>query len=427
MKRIKYFFLGLAGVLLIGGCKRFLDTTPKDGTITDVSFFKKTSDFDTYIFGAYADMAGAFDGSGVANWIKVTMFVSQEGVGPDEQTKPLAQYMSASNDQIGNYWINFFRMVSKANKVLEKLPASSIPDADKTRLEGEALFLRGFAYFNLARAFGNIPLPLKPYDITQNYIGCTSEDSVWNQVIADLSSAVTKIPTREEWSADNLGRATKGSAYAYLANAYMYKKDWANAESASASLIALGEYSLLPAVRSVFSVKNPNNDESIFEVQYRNISDGKVNWSGHEAGGLLAEWTAPRNIGSDWAPGGGWGETVANRKLADSYEPGDDRRSQLMRVPGEKYKGESMTDTLIIPLDVAQSHSAFSTKYWLGPSPEAGTTYLFKQNIPIMRYAEFLLNYAEILFMDGKIPEGYQQLNLVRERALLPDLTPQSD
>jgi hypothetical protein len=319
-------------------------------------------------------------------------------------------------------------MVAKSNQVLAKLTDATIPDADKVRLDGEAHLLRGFAYFNLARAFGSVPLLLTPYETSQNYVSCTTEDSVWDQVISDLTTATTEVPTREGWGAANLGRATKGTAYAFLANAYMYKKDWVNAEAASVSLINLNEYDLLPTVRSVFSETNPNNIESIFEVQYREISDGKVNWSGHEAGTSLPEQSSPRNIGSDWAPAGGWGELVANRKLADSYEAGDDRRKQLMKVAGEKYKGEKMKDTLLIPLDIAQPHAGFSTKYWLGPADSvAGATYEFKQNIPLMRYAEFLLNYAEILFMGGKTGDGYHEMNLVRERALLPDLPASAD
>ena len=91
---------------------------------------------------------------------------------------------------------------------------------------------------------------------------------------------------------------------------------------------------------------------------------------------MLPEWTSPRNIGEAYAQAGGWGETILNRKLADSFEPGDDRRAQLVKVPGEKYKGETMKDTLLIPLNVSQSKSAFSTKYWLGPQEDKTTTYV---------------------------------------------------
>lgn len=443
MKKIKYIFLCLGVILLIAACHDFLDTSPKSGIVTDASFFKTTADFDSYIYGAYVDIGGSFDGSGVGNWIKVEGFISQEITGPDQLPKILSQYMTASNDQITAFWTTFFHINAKANQVLAKLKDATIPDADKTRLEGEALFMRGFAYFNLGRAYGAVPLILKPYEASQNFMKSTSEDSIWIQVIADLSAAATKIPTLEQWGNANLGRATKGAAYAYLANAYMYKKDWANAETASNSLIALGTYSLMPTVRSVFSLTTQNNVESILEVQFRDIADGKINWSGHEAGCNLPEYTSPRNIGNEWAPAAGWGEMSGNRKLADSFEPGDDRRANLIAVPGDKYKGELMTDTMRFspdpnnalngwsstnpgPIGVGWAKSCFSTKYWFGPEP-AGTSYLFQNDVPVMRYAEFLLNYAEILFMQEKTTQAYQQMNLVRERALLADLPESSD
>ena len=428
MKKLSSLWFIILTIFSIWSCKKLLDIAPQTGQVTDADFFKTKADFNSFIFGAYAEMAGAFDRTGVSNWIIVPGLVSQDLVGSDEQPKPLAEYMSPSTPTFQEYWAGFFRILTKANLVLDKLPGSTIDNTDKVIIEGEAKFLRGFAYFNLARAFGNVPLLLISYEGSQNNAECTPEDEVWDQVIKDLMEASQQLPTRAGWGADNLGRATKGTALAYLANAYMYKKDWTNATKASTDLITLGEYNLLADVRDVFSEKTPNNNESIFEVQYRNISDGNIVWSGQpNAGSSLAEWTAPRNIGDAYAQAGGWGETIAKRKLADSFEPGDDRRTKLIKIPGEKYKGETMSDTLLIPLNVAQSKSAFSTKYWLGPQLITGVTYLSDQNVPVMRYAEFLLNYAEILFESGKTTEGYMQMNLVRQRAKLPALPASAD
>jgi len=427
MKKIKYIILCFGVIFMIAACKNFLDTTPKSGIVTDASFFKTTADFDSYIYGNYICLGGgSFAGTGVTQDITVTGFIMQDITGPDQIPKILAQFMSASNGSFSGIWSNAYNMNAKSNQLLARLKDATIPEADKTRLEGEALFFRGFSYFSLARAFGAVPLILKPYDSSQNFMKSTPEDSIWTQVILDFTKAASQLPTIAQWGTANVGRATKGAAYAFLANAYMYKKDWVNAEKASNSLIALNTYHLMPTVRSVFSLANANNVESILEVQYRDVSDGKINWSGHEVGNVLPTETAPRNIGSEWAPAAGWGEKSGNRKLAESFETGDDRRANLMVIPGEKYKGELMTTTLQLPLNPAWNKSCFSTKYWYGPQP-AGFSYLFGNNVPILRYAEFLLNYAEILFSNGKTTEGYAQLNLVRNRAKLPSLTASAD
>jgi hypothetical protein len=425
MKKINYLFVGV--MLILAGCNNFLDTVPQNGDVTDASYWKSTEEFDAFMYGAYIEMAGAFDQTGVGNWIKISCFVSQDATGPDEIRKPLNQYMSATNSQITAFWTNYFKINAKVNTLLSRLKDAPIPEADKTRLEGEALFFRGFAYFHLVRAYGDVPLILEPYTVDQNYLERTPEEQVWKQVISDLSDAAKKLPTRKQWPNDKMGRAAKGAAYAYLTNAYMYTKEWDKAEAAANSLIALKEYDLMPTVRSLWSLQADNNIESIFEVQFRDVADGSVNWSGYEAGGVMPEYTAPRNIGGEWAMAGGWGEIVGTRKLADSFDPNDDRRKELIKIPGEKYKGELMSDTLLIPMDIAQPNSCFSTKYWLGPLEDKTVSYVSGQNNPLMRYAEFLLNYAEILFQNGKSTDAYAQLNRVRNRAKLGSLPVSTD
>jgi hypothetical protein len=123
----------------------------------------------------------------------------------------------------------------------------------------------------------------------------------------------------------------------------------------------------------------------------------------------LNESTAPRSIGADFAAFGGWGQWLLNKKFADAFDPNDDRRKELVKLPGESYKGELMSRTLTIPRNIVQPNSAFATKYWLGPSVD----YLEGQNVPYLRFAEVLLDHAEVLFELGNAPEAYKNLNLV--------------
>ena len=259
MKKIIFISSTILLLIISWSCKdKFLDLSPQTGQVTDKDFFKTKSDFDSYLFGAYTEMQGFFDGSGPTAWIKLTGFISQDLVGADELPKPLTSFMTPTNGLFQNYWVSFYKIATRANLVIDKIKTSpeTIKDADKLRIMGEAEFLRGFAYFNLARAFGNVPLILTPYETSQNNLDCTPEGKVWDQVILDFKDASTKLPTKAGWGNDNIGRATNGSALAYLANAYMYKKDWPNAANTSLDLDKIGEYQLLPNVRQVFSLKN---------------------------------------------------------------------------------------------------------------------------------------------------------------------------
>jgi tetratricopeptide (TPR) repeat protein len=427
MKKLLITLLILMPAFLFWSCKRnFLESTSRDGTMTDEIAFLTKAGYESYLFGAYSVMQGSSEGHGALQWVVVPGFISQDLLPVDELGKVLPSYLTPGMDVFQNHWGTFYKMIARTNLILDKLPTApeTISEADKTIIEGEAKFIRAFSYFNLARAYGNVPLMLTIYSQDQKALECTPEDQIWDQVISDLNDAAAKLPKRSEWSEANLGRATKGAALAYLANAYMYKKDWTSAKKATEDLMALGEYRLLDNVREVFSKINENTEESIFEVQYRDVEDGDILWSGQpEHGTTAAEYTSPRNIGDTWAPFGGWGEVIMNKKLADSYDPTDDRRKNLLVTVGDTYQGEAMTAPLTVPADIAQKNSAFSTKYWHGPE----TRYYSGQNLIQMRYAEVLLNYAEILFELGMHSEAYDQLNLVRNRAKVADKAMSAD
>lgn len=421
MKRtIALIILIISSSLVLQSCKKdFLRSFSQDGTLTDDDTFKDKASFEKVIFGTYREMQGSGgpQTGGIA-WIQIPALISQDVVpGADEIPVQINQYLTPGSGDITSYWGTFYKIAGRANLILGKLAdaPSAVSETDRAVIEGEAKFLRGFAYFNIARAYGNCPLILESYEESQKKIECSSEDQVWDQVILDLTNASQKLPTRTDWGAENLGRATKGTALAYLANAYLYKADWSNAVTVSEKLMALGEYKLLDNVRDVFSLAHKNNEESIFEIQYRDINNTEFDWGGvmPNSGNYLEQWTSPRGIGDDYAPGGGWAGIIMNRKLADSFDPDDDRRRNLVVAVGETYFGEKMASPVTIPASVVSRNSAFTTKYWHGPSPYWGNG----TNIPLMRYAEFLLNYAEALFKSGKPEQAYGELNKVRLRA----------
>jgi hypothetical protein len=421
-------------VMMIASCKKsFFDAPAQDGRIDDASAFKTKADFDAALIGAYTSLQGG--NAAGERWVSVPGWVSQDMVDVTEAPKPISGYMTPANSDFQNIWREYYKIVGSANIVLDKLaiaPEGILTAADVTSMSAQAKFLRGFAYLSLARAFGDVPMPLTSYTPEQNSISCTPKQDVFSQVVSDLTEAAANLPEAGEWGQADIGRATKGGALAYLAYAYMYKEDWANAAKAIEDLMALTnpKYELAQSVRTPFSVKNKNtpeyNKENIFEVQYREKAGDNFQWgSTPNTGHLLAGLFGPRNIGNEWSSWGGWGEFLINRKAVDSYETGDERRQELIKLNGETYKGELMADTLTAPgwaLNI-QKTAGFAAKYWLGN--DGGS--LSPQNLPQMRFAEVLLNYAEVLFRQNKPVEAYAQLNKVRARAKLDDKPVSSD
>jgi hypothetical protein len=206
----------------------------------------------------------------------------------------------------------------------------------------------------------------------------------------------------------------------------MYKQDWNNAGTASERLFALTKpkYELKADVRDEFSAKNRNLTSSVFEIQYNpKAADKWIGWGGQapDNGHTWATQTAPPGIGDSWVAFGGWGNYIISPTALSSFEPGDDRRKKLIIKYPDSYKGELMADSFRAanwPKDAdflaKRKEFGYSTKYWHGVSRlPAG------ENMVMMRFAEVLLNYAEIQFNRGKHADAYDQLNKVRVRAKL--------
>ncbi len=424
-KNILYSILFICSILFLWSCKKsFFDARTEDGSINETAAFKVKKDFDAAVIGIYTSLQGG-NAAGDA-WTKVPGFVSQEMIDVAVSPKPIATYMSTNNGDFLNYWTELYKIVASANLVLDKIqfvPAGILTENEQKSFIAQAKFLRGFAYFGIARAFGDVPMPLKNYALELNSLACTPEADVWKQVVKDLSESVADLPEAGDYLPADKGRVSKGAALAYLANAYMYQADWAKASIASDSLFKLTnpKYRMATRVHTAFSILNKAtadyNAENIFEVQYREKAGNNFQWgSTPNTGHLLAGNQSPRNIGRKWASWGGWGEQLLNMKAVNSFETGDARRKELSIAYGDKYKGELMADTLFAADWVLcrQTGGGFSTKFWLGN--DGGD--LSPQNVPQMRFSEVLLNFAEIQFNNGANSVGaYASLNLVRQRA----------
>jgi hypothetical protein len=215
-------------LITVWSCKKsFFDASSNDGSITDASAFKSKTDYDKALIGVYASLVGANTGGDL--WVTVPGWISQDWVDNTLKPKPFLNYMSPGNSAFLDYWTNLYKMVTSANLVLDKIataPSGVLTDAEKASMTAQAKFLRGWAYFMIARAYGDVPMPLTYYSADQNGMECTPNADVFKQVVKDLSDAAAVLPQADEWPAADRGRATKGAALSYLANAQMFLKDW---------------------------------------------------------------------------------------------------------------------------------------------------------------------------------------------------------
>ncbi|HEX6533971.1 MAG TPA: RagB/SusD family nutrient uptake outer membrane protein [Gemmatimonadaceae bacterium] len=407
---------GLAMALLLVGCQDILKTQPPD-SINSANFFATKDDAIAAINGAYQPL----------QWPKLYNMrmwttdiiagnsVVGAGGGTDGiETKNLADFVAlSSNPGVLDLWRGPWPGILRANLVLAKVPGMTLDDALKSRILGEAHFLRALYYFNLVRFFGGVPKitePQNPGDDIRPVRAPASE--IYDEIIIpDLEAAMTLLPPRESYAPEDVGRASKGSATGLLAEVYLTLGNWQQVVDLSNQVEALG-YTLNANYAWNFDPAHENGPESLFEVQYI----GKTSydfWSNENQAAWHSTFMGPRNSG---LVAGGWGWNQPTQEFVDSYEPGDLRKDvTILYEGGPAFDGQ--------PYSAAYSTTGYNVRKFLVPRSVAGTYDADPLNFPVLRFAEILLMRAEALNELGRTSEAEEPLNRVRRRAGLPDLT----
>jgi len=160
------------------------------------------------------------------------------------------QSILVDNSFVQGTWLDAYQAINQTNNVLANL--SKVAGGDKDRTEGEAKFIRGMIYFDLARLFGkawndgdpnsNLGVPIVLTPTTQlgqsAFVARDPVAKVYAQAIADLTDAEAKLP------ADNSFYATKYSAAAILARLYLQQGNYAKAAIEANIVIASGQFQL---------------------------------------------------------------------------------------------------------------------------------------------------------------------------------------
>jgi hypothetical protein len=177
------------------------------------------------------------------------------------------------------YWNLSYQGISRANSAIPIIANMHtngvITDSLANFLTGQTYFLRGVYYYYLACTFGGVPLELNVS--TNGLKPRSSQDSVFAQVVSDMTAAAALLPWPQQLAASDLGRATKGAALGYLGSAQMWLKKYSDAVTSFQQLIP--HYTLLPNFMSVNEYNNQNNAESIFELQFLTPGGSTPDWS----------------------------------------------------------------------------------------------------------------------------------------------------
>lgn len=401
---------------LMSSCKDdFLSIVPET-QLSSATFFTKEADFQQAVNAAYVPLRTIFNDR---SWLLSEMhsdntyYARNPAFGATEQQEDLADFALpeangvTSNTHVLNQYRQDYLIIARTNQILSAIDGVEFGADSKNNIKGQAMFLRAFAYFELVRYFGKVPLHLTPVtNRSEAALPLASEEEIYNQIIKDAAEAIQLLPVKSKQEA---GRATAGAARTLLANVYIVQKKWADAEKLLKEVVNSNEYALIPNYADVFSTStgNKNNKESVFEVQFLEGSAG--------LNGNFIYQFMPRNITaaelvtitgtSNPQPLSGEGNNIPTPDIIAAYEPGDTRKDASV---GYITLSSSARSNKVYPYikKYAKPHALHNN---------TGT------NWPVYRYAEVLLFLAEALMEQGKNAEATTYLNMVRNRAGLPN------
>ena len=399
-------YLPLGALALLASCN-FLDKPPLT-TLTPNNFFQSATDAEASLTATY----DALQGTGAYGQDLNVMgeMPSDDCTSTNGDVNALDKIIwTATTSQVNNVYQQAYIGVNRANIVLKYVPAVGMDTVRRRQILGEARFIRALCYFNLVRAYGGVPLRTAPVESgapADVNLGRASSEEVYAQVVADLTSAGRQLP------ASNPNRAARNAAYALLARVQLTQRNWPAAQAAAQQVIASGTAALNGSFNALYPAEGKGS-ESLFEIQYAGNADGGNILPDLLLPSPLATYSFPKfNIPSPgllasmdtvndrrWAYAGP--VTAASGRLVG--------RSHVSYIDGKPGRGGNNNDA-----------GPFVFKW-----RSLGNGFNSVDNTYVLRYAEVLLAYAEAANeQSGPTADALAKLNLVRQRAGLPALTP---
>lgn len=323
---------------------------------------------------------------------------------------------TASNGPLAAYWSQNYTIIYQCNDVLTDIAESPHrDDPEMQRNKGEALFFRAYCYFNLVRAWGEVPV------VTQRVVEASdanlpkvSAEEVYALIDSDLTEAAECLPVT--WGTAYTGRVTWGAARSLHARTYLMRNSWEPLYQAATEVIRSGIYNLDTPVDQVFTVEGENCGQSIFELQCLSTEAMPADLT---IGSQFSEVQGVRGAG-EWNLGWGW--HMGTELLGEAFEAGDPRRDCTLlyfRRSQEEPITAANTNKPWGESPVSSAMGAyFNKKAYTDPSlRKKYTGGGYWTNIRLIRYPDVLLMAAEAACELGLTGEALEYLEQVRAHA----------
>jgi hypothetical protein len=397
---IKYkYILLLIAISMLSSCEKNDDLTiAPETTISDEDIFKSPARIEGVANGIYKALKGAslyggrylmyqdVRGEDFLN-ITANTYTGYEGWNNS--------YSSGSND-INNLWSAAYTTINRANTLIAGLAANPgvVTPGKAAEYVAEAKFLRALAYYNLVILFGQpynkdagaskgVPLRLQAEAGPENNdLPRSSVAEIYAQILKDLNEAESALPQNYTSNDLNTTRAHTSAAIALKTRVYLSMNNYAKVIEEAVKLApqttapfsttaTAVKHALQPSIATIFS-SDYATTESIFSIPMSTLDS----YTGQSSIAYIYN----TNLEYYLNPAGILGDT--------QWGAQDARRTALTRtVSGKQY-----------------------FRKFAKPSP-------FLDYIPVIRYAEVLLNYAEAAARNGNLVLATHLLKAVHARS----------
>lgn len=221
--KIKYIAGLVAATLMLGSCES-LDYVPGD-QMSGQTFWQTEDHARQAAVGMYAAMK--------ADWCFGLDFTFDMCSDLADGTTPWADIsrgtsFASNSGGVQNHWQYLYELVHRSNTVIRNVAKMPISQETINRVTGEAKFLRAMAYFRMLNCWGGVPYYDESCDINEEFASLnaprSSAEDIRKHIIDDLTDAISLLPV--SWDAADLGRATKGAAYALRGKVYLFNRQW---------------------------------------------------------------------------------------------------------------------------------------------------------------------------------------------------------
>lgn len=442
MKKLLYLFFICLGFTFTSCDEDYLEVKSPD-QLTGDNFWRNQTDAEAGLAAAYSQLECATSYWGFAE-IKFTveLFPSdliKLGNDPYNYEDWFSIYnfnVSPGNTQTTSYWNIHYQGINFSNQVIEKVGSMTeeqIDPALKNQIVAEAHFLRGYYHLKLLLNWEKIILQESYAKGISDIDRPLSERAAcWDFIAEDFKKAAASLAS--ENTQENIGRATKWTALGYLGKVNLYRagEDAANAstylneaKTAFSDVVASNKFELASSFLSLFDGTNQNSEEVLFELQLSTNTDNGA-WFKFP----YHRWIKPAGLG-------GWDEIAGSDFLLQEFKK-EGKVASDGRFDHRLYETLFFEDEYFNDTNNPRIYGSTFYEWWdwagvpydktgfrkyLPANEDDFYAYSIGNNIPLLRYADVLLMYAETLNELGETSAAITHINTVRARAGMPAMT----